>query len=62
MRSSGQRLCALSEWLSACRGPMGLVYPYGNTYERRRCNEARSTPHPVVQFFELPPACSPSRT
>jgi hypothetical protein len=48
--AAGKRLCALSEWLSACRGPMNLVYPYGNTYERRRCNEAR-TPHPVVQFF-----------
>ena len=48
--AAGKRLCAISEWLSACRGPMNLVYPYGNTYERRRCNEAR-TPHPVVQFF-----------
>jgi hypothetical protein len=48
--AAGKRLCALSEWVSACRGPMNLVYPYGNTYERRRCNEAR-TPHPVVQFF-----------
>jgi sulfatase modifying factor 1 len=48
--AAGKRLCALSEWVSACRGPANLVYPYGNTYERRRCNEAR-TPHPVVQFF-----------
>jgi len=49
-RNAGKRLCALSEWLAACRGPQNLVYPYGNTYVRRRCNEAR-TPHPVVQFF-----------
>ena len=48
--AAGKRLCALDEWLSACRGPASLVYPYGNTYMRRRCNEAR-TPHPVVQFF-----------
>ena len=48
--AAGKRLCALSEWVSACRGPMSLVYPYGNSYERRRCNEGR-TPHPVVQFF-----------
>jgi formylglycine-generating enzyme required for sulfatase activity len=49
-RLAGKRLCALTEWLQACRGPMALTYPYGNTYERRRCNEAR-TPHPVVQFY-----------
>jgi len=48
--AAGKRLCALDEWLSACRGPAGLVYPYGNAYVRRRCNEGR-TPHPVVQFF-----------
>lgn len=49
-RNAGKRLCALSEWLAACRGPDGRVYPYGNSYVRRRCNEAR-TPHPVVQFY-----------
>lgn len=48
--ASGKRLCALDEWLSACRGPANLVYPYGDAYVRRRCNEGR-TPHPVVQFF-----------
>ncbi|MEZ4390757.1 MAG: SUMF1/EgtB/PvdO family nonheme iron enzyme [Polyangiales bacterium] len=48
--NAGKRLCAMSEWLSACRGPQSLVYPYGNSYVRRRCNEAR-TPHPVVQFY-----------
>jgi hypothetical protein len=49
-RRAGKRLCALDEWLAACRGPANLTYPYGNTYARRRCNEAR-TPHPVIQFF-----------
>ncbi len=49
-RAAGKRLCALDEWLSACRGPSNLVYPYGNTYVRRRCNEGR-TPHPVVQYY-----------
>lgn len=48
--NAGKRLCALSEWLAACRGPQNQTYPYGNTYVRRRCNEAR-TPHPVVQYF-----------
>lgn len=49
-RLSGKRLCRLDEWLAACRGPANLTYPYGNTYVRRRCNEAR-TPHPVIQFY-----------
>ncbi len=49
-RAAGKRLCALGEWLAACRGPMMQTYPYGNTYVRRRCNEGR-TPHPVIQFF-----------
>lgn len=47
---AGKRLCALSEWVAACRGPSNTVYPYGNSYVRRRCNEGR-TPHPVIQFF-----------
>ncbi len=49
-RNAGKRLCALDEWLAACRGPSNRVYPYGNTYVRRRCNEGR-TPHPVIEFF-----------
>jgi len=49
-RNAGKRLCALPDWLAACRGPTGQIYPYGNTYVRRRCNEGR-TPHPVVQFY-----------
>lgn len=48
--NAGKRLCALADWLAGCRGPENLVYPYGNSYVRRRCNEAR-TPHPVVQFY-----------
>lgn len=49
-RNAGKRLCALPDWLAACRGPAGQIYPYGNTYVHRRCNEGR-TPHPVVQFY-----------
>ncbi len=48
--NAGKRLCALDEWLAACRGPMNRTYPYGNTYVPRRCNEGR-TPHPVVEYF-----------
>ena len=48
--NAGKRLCALDDWLAACRGPASLVYPSGNSYVHRRCNEGR-TPHPVVQFY-----------
>jgi len=48
--NAGKRLCSLPDWLAACRGPTSQIYPYGNTYVRRRCNEGR-TPHPVVQFY-----------
>ena len=48
--NAGKSLCALADWLAACRGPANQIYPYGNTYVRRRCNEGR-TPHPVVQFY-----------
>ena len=49
-RNAGKHLCALADWLAACRGPASQIYPYGNTYVHRRCNEGR-TPHPVVQFY-----------
>ncbi len=49
-RNAGKRLCALGEWVAACRGPSNRTYPYGNAYVRRRCNEGR-TPHPVIEFF-----------
>jgi len=49
-RNAGKRLCALDEWLAACRGPAMRTYPYGMTYAARRCNEGRAV-HPVVQFF-----------
>jgi formylglycine-generating enzyme required for sulfatase activity len=44
---AGKRLCrdswddpksADAEWLTACRGPDGLAYPYGNDYGGSTCN------------------------
>lgn len=35
----GKRLCSEAEWVRACRGPSGLLYPYGNTYQHSRCND-----------------------
>ena len=48
---AGKRLCDDGEWLRACQGGGGTTYPYGDTLEPGRCNDARAC-HPVVQFFE----------
>ena len=48
--ASGKRLCTNTEWLRACRGPSGFIYPYGNTRRDGVCNDARAV-HPAVQCF-----------
>jgi formylglycine-generating enzyme required for sulfatase activity len=50
---AGKRLCALAEWLRACKGPNSAVYyPYGGTTRMPGyCNEGRAV-HPVVQLFD----------
>lgn len=48
---AGKRLCSDTEWLRACQGAASTTYPYGNTREDGRCNDAR-TCHPAVQYFE----------
>ncbi len=48
--SAGKRLCGLSEWLAACRGPKNYTYPYGNSYVPGACNEGRVT-NPVNDVF-----------
>lgn len=47
---AGKRLCTDAEWLRACRGPTGTVYPYGNTRQPGVCNDARGT-HPAVELY-----------
>jgi formylglycine-generating enzyme required for sulfatase activity len=36
--NAGKRLCQLDEWISACEGPSGWAYGYGNTYDPLICN------------------------
>ena len=35
--AAGKRLCTAVEWLAACEGPNGYIYPYGNVYEAGKC-------------------------
>ncbi|WP_434382262.1 protein kinase domain-containing protein [Melittangium boletus] len=34
----GRRLCSEEEWEKACKGPGNLRFPYGTSFEARRCN------------------------
>ncbi len=38
--AAGKRLCTEEEWQAACEGPLGSLYPYGDTYEPEWCNSA----------------------
>lgn len=41
--AAGKRLCSLSEWYRACRGPRGFMYPYGPRMIKTACNVSK--PH-----------------
>jgi sulfatase modifying factor 1 len=47
---AGKSLCALDQWLRACRGPNDTLYPYGDAHIDGACNETRAQ-HPVIEFF-----------
>jgi formylglycine-generating enzyme required for sulfatase activity len=38
--AQGKKLCSSEEWESACKGEKGFIYPYGDVYEKGRCNNA----------------------
>jgi hypothetical protein len=48
---AGKRLCTDAEWLRACRGPEGFVYPYGDERMDEVCNDGREGGHPAVERF-----------
>jgi sulfatase modifying factor 1 len=48
--AAGKRLCTSDEWLLACRGAEGRIYPYGNTRENGRCNDDRGQ-HAAIEYF-----------
>jgi len=36
--NAGKRLCTRDEWMTACRGEHGTKFPYGEDFERAKCN------------------------
>lgn len=51
--NAGKRLCTESEWTTACRGEQNRQFPYGDKYERGRCNVFGKM-HPGVLLWENP--------
>lgn len=45
--AAGKRLCALDEFVTACRGESDTLFPYGDTYEDGVCNVFREE-HPAA--------------
>ncbi|MBI5500239.1 MAG: SUMF1/EgtB/PvdO family nonheme iron enzyme [Deltaproteobacteria bacterium] len=48
---SGKRLCTSDEWLAACQGAAGRIYPYGDEHIDGACNDRYAGGHPVVDYF-----------
>lgn len=48
--ASGKRLCTTPEWLAACRGPQGHVWPYGDVHDPTACNDGY-VGSPVASYF-----------
>jgi len=38
----GKRLCTDVEWIRACEGSTGTLYPYGDDYVASRCNDSKT--------------------
>jgi formylglycine-generating enzyme required for sulfatase activity len=36
--NAGKRLCTRDEWVAACKGQSGTKFPYGENFERSKCN------------------------
>jgi formylglycine-generating enzyme len=48
--NAGKRLCAPSEWVTACKGQNATKYPYGDRYQDGACNVFRDS-HPAVLLY-----------
>lgn len=47
--AAGKRLCKITEWVTACRGPDSKRYGYGDKREVGRCND--NGKNPVLQMY-----------
>ena len=54
----GLRLCTMSEWTEACRGPGGLGFPYGAAFESKKCNVKESGKGRVLPGGSMPDCVS----
>lgn len=52
-KAVGKRLCSREEWMRACRGPKGWMYPYGYRLKKDKCNSGKS--HLLQEFFGSDP-------
>ncbi|HNS99596.1 MAG TPA: SUMF1/EgtB/PvdO family nonheme iron enzyme [Polyangiaceae bacterium] len=53
-KNAGFRLCRQHEWQIACRGPQGMIFPYGTQHRiERRCNTHKfpGPSHLVLYFY-----------
>lgn len=48
-KNAGKRLCTVTEWYRACRGAKAARFPYGQRYERGKCNQCKA--HLLSKMF-----------
>ena len=46
-KSLGKTLCSESQWEIACAGPLRNPYPYGNDYQKGKCNTEGDSINPI---------------
>jgi len=51
--AAGKRLCEANEWIVACQGEEGRIYPYGDTFEASWCNGAEAEAGNVVPTGQM---------
>lgn len=62
-QNTGKHLCGEKEWVAACRGTDHWEYPYGNTFEPKRCNDWNVVPygpHPAAKTGAYPRCVTPA--
>jgi formylglycine-generating enzyme len=50
-KEASKRLCTDAEWITACKGPTGTIYPYGNERKGGYCVDTNRVA-PLARLFE----------